>query len=306
MSLRTCVICGVEFQKKRSGRNRGLCCSRTCGFKWMRLEGAKRRQSTAARNEAQRIAALPKCEVCMQRCPSSQRKTCGLACRRKRTAQLAIGRYRMRTHGAVRLCSVCGAPCLKPAEKYITKYCSKQCRRRMHQRRKTTATARAMAGISGSVHARRARRLGRPVERGVTPLAVFRRCSWICQICGRQTLKEKHPRSGPRSLLAPELDHIIPLSKGGGHTHANTQCLCRECNNTKQDRVESAAVTLVHVNLARLVRGLPVINPPVDDERVYPSPLILKTVFGDRAGGRFCSVQVGRSVREPVLAGARG
>jgi 5-methylcytosine-specific restriction endonuclease McrA len=28
------------------------------------------------------------------------------------------------------------------------------------------------------------------------------------------------------------------LSKGGAHTYANTQCLCRKCNSDKSDTVE--------------------------------------------------------------------
>ena len=35
--------------------------------------------------------------------------------------------------------------------------------------------------------------------------------------------------------LSPELDHIHPVSKGGAHSYANTQCLCRQCNAGKSD-----------------------------------------------------------------------
>ena len=35
---------------------------------------------------------------------------------------------------------------------------------------------------------------------------------------------------------SPELDHIIPLSKGGAHTPENTQCVCRQCNSEKADK----------------------------------------------------------------------
>ena len=68
----------------------------------------------------------------------------------------------------------------------------------------------------------------------VNPIAVFDRAHWHCQLCGVAT-----PRSsrGTYSSDAPELDHIIPLSKGGSHSYANTQCACRSCNGLKSDTI---------------------------------------------------------------------
>ena len=34
-------------------------------------------------------------------------------------------------------------------------------------------------------------------------------------------------------LIYPNLDHIIPLKKGGSHTRLNSQCLCHKCNIIK-------------------------------------------------------------------------
>lgn len=67
----------------------------------------------------------------------------------------------------------------------------------------------------------------------VSPIKVFERDGWRCKLCGIET---------PRALRglpvhnAPELDHVVPLSKGGPHTYANTQCLCRSCNGWKAAR----------------------------------------------------------------------
>ena len=37
-------------------------------------------------------------------------------------------------------------------------------------------------------------------------------------------------------IISLELDHIIPLSKGGKHTRSNVQPLCRTCNASKSDK----------------------------------------------------------------------
>jgi len=64
----------------------------------------------------------------------------------------------------------------------------------------------------------------------VNPLKVFKRDGWRCQLCG----KKLNPRNrGKIKDNAPELDHIIPWSKGGEHSYRNTQCACRKCNGDK-------------------------------------------------------------------------
>ncbi len=59
---------------------------------------------------------------------------------------------------------------------------------------------------------------------------VFVRDGWRCQLCGYKVRPDKR---GTTHRLAPELDHIIPVSMGGLHTYANVQCACRECNARK-------------------------------------------------------------------------
>lgn len=67
----------------------------------------------------------------------------------------------------------------------------------------------------------------------VDPFKVFDRDKWRCKLCGAKTPKSKR---GTYADDAPELDHIIPVSKGGDHTYLNTQCTCRKCNGSKSDR----------------------------------------------------------------------
>jgi 5-methylcytosine-specific restriction endonuclease McrA len=59
---------------------------------------------------------------------------------------------------------------------------------------------------------------------------VFERDGWRCQMCGEHTPRRSMGSCEP---CAPELDHRVPISKGGGHLWANVQCLCRACNGRK-------------------------------------------------------------------------
>jgi 5-methylcytosine-specific restriction endonuclease McrA len=52
---------------------------------------------------------------------------------------------------------------------------------------------------------------------------ILRRDSGLCQIC---------EKSG-RFSLASEVDHIIPLSKGGSDDEDNLQSICRSCHDDK-------------------------------------------------------------------------
>jgi 5-methylcytosine-specific restriction endonuclease McrA len=57
---------------------------------------------------------------------------------------------------------------------------------------------------------------------------------WRCHICGALTLKQMR---GTTHLLAPEIDHVVPLARGGEHTYANTACAHRRCNQAKGARL---------------------------------------------------------------------
>jgi 5-methylcytosine-specific restriction endonuclease McrA len=75
---------------------------------------------------------------------------------------------------------------------------------------------------------RRARERAAIVER-FTPLQVFERDGWRCQLCCRPVDRA----AAVPDPDAPTLDHVIPLSAGGEHTRANTQCAHFLCNARK-------------------------------------------------------------------------
>jgi 5-methylcytosine-specific restriction endonuclease McrA len=78
---------------------------------------------------------------------------------------------------------------------------------------------------------RRALKRGANIE-SFSPIEIFERDGYICQLCGIKTRPDFKSQYHPKR---PELDHIIPLSIGGDHSMVNTQCLCRHCNITKSN-----------------------------------------------------------------------
>jgi len=61
-------------------------------------------------------------------------------------------------------------------------------------------------------------------------IKVFEAWNWTCAYCNIPTPKEL---KGLNVEQSPELDHIMPLSKGGTHTYSNVVCSCMRCNRRK-------------------------------------------------------------------------
>jgi len=78
---------------------------------------------------------------------------------------------------------------------------------------------------------RRARSRGVDAEK-IDPLKVFQRDGWRCHLCGKHAPPKLR---GTLSDLAPELDHVIPLAKGGHHKWSNVALAHRMCNAAKSD-----------------------------------------------------------------------
>ena len=84
------------------------------------------------------------------------------------------------------------------------------------------------AALKGKTHQQRARRFGGDVER-VDRYKVFERDGWLCMIC-LMPVDRDAVWPDPKSV---SLDHIVPLSRGGGHTYRNVQCAHLACNIAK-------------------------------------------------------------------------
>ena len=145
---------------------------------------------------------------------TSQHKTCSPHCRAARMATLLRGKtYRPRRPELAhqRACARC--------RKLFTTYRGGLC------------PACVRATRAHGKPERRAKKAGVPYIYGIKPEQVFDRDRWRCQLCGCPTPKRLRGKNLPRS---PEVDHIVPISQGGGHTWDNVQCLCRACNAIKR------------------------------------------------------------------------
>jgi len=214
-----CKGCGITYMPKQANRN--SYCSRACAY--------RHRDQWTAVGKSNPNKPGPKTRVYFKVCAHCRgafvtkwklAPVCSSECRKKIACAKSLARNIETTKRArsIRKCKCCN---LAFSPEYGDKravYCSMACRNKHAGR------------ISKAV--RRARKKGVNAET-VNPFKVFNRDGWKCQLCGASTPRKQR---GKNEHNSPELDHIIPLSKGGEHSYRNTQCLCRRCNISKSDR----------------------------------------------------------------------
>jgi len=150
---------------------------------------------------------------------TSQHKTCSPTCRATRMSKLLHGKtYRLARVGLT--CAECG-------NEFTTS-------RKTKQICNTCILRKARRKNGHGKPEKRAKRKGVPYVYGIKPEVVFARDGWRCQLCGCKTPQRLR---GKNQLRSPEVDHIVPLSQGGGHTWDNVQCACRKCNIDKCARI---------------------------------------------------------------------
>lgn len=217
---RVCLHCSQPFTMRRIGKAyEGKYCSYACSAQAfgdsVRIYSnkAERKRAEKDRAKARRPVLKRACKVCglsFEPLPHL-RLICSDACRERKAAP-------PRPNIEIQ-CRECEATFTTPLIARPRVFCNSACARKAHRR------------IGKQVDRARRRRV--PYEL-VDPIKVFIRDGWKCQLCGIETPRALRGTSHP---TAPELDHIHPLSKGGFHSHINTQCACRGCNGYKGSKI---------------------------------------------------------------------
>lgn len=81
-------------------------------------------------------------------------------------------------------------------------------------------------------HVRRARLRSVAADRGITHAALRDRDGTVCRYCSRE-MDFSRAKRGEATGLRANIDHVIPVSKGGTHTWGNVVLACRDCNYSK-------------------------------------------------------------------------
>ena len=208
-----CRHCGVTFRRRKGSRDQLKYCARQCAFAALARRSAERKALVVEQRRRERHHFCPVCG----------RQSATLRCGPEHEARWAL--ISACRSAAPVACKVCGAVYCAVPGAYARAYCSLGCKAAAKR------AARKM-GRRASKALRRARqRVDRVlVGRSIDPIRVFDECGWRCALCNRKTPKEKR---GAYDDDAPELDHIVALSRGGSHTRANLQLACRACNLKK-------------------------------------------------------------------------
>lgn len=251
---RDCARCGEAFTASKPS---ALYCGRTC----KKAASEKRKRATGWRKPSgSRPWEDRPCRQCAERFAvrkDNDRAFCGDACkqawarsgtqarqvrragllkevrslrsiRRGMTGRLArCEALKARRERAATPCEQCGLPVGGRATRQGgsgTRFCSTACYRLSDSFRDAKRISRAT---------RKARQRGAQVE-PVNPIKVFERDGWRCHLCGGKTIKSKRGTYHPK---APELDHIVPIGRGGEHSYRNTACAHRACNHAKSDSI---------------------------------------------------------------------
>lgn len=216
---RKCISCNKDFKRAINSKSTGQYCSRDCSsavnLADKRTESQKHSQALVSK-EVQAIRKIRNNVIryFYKKNVKSQIDSLRRIRIRRLTVKKVIGlcdcgskfiRMRM-DHKYGGSYSVCN-PCRNIAE--------------IKAKRKARRTSKTV---------RRARMSNAGVVERVDPIDVLNAFNWTCYICKKKTPKKLR---GTYDDRAPEVDHIVPLSKGGNHTFANLACACRKCNGVK-------------------------------------------------------------------------
>lgn len=119
--------------------------------------------------------------------------------------------------------------CAEPVAKFRTSFCSEKCYQE---------SSKADAAIKDI-----RKRHRKDVAAKVFPAVIFDRDKWTCYLCGDPV---EESLRGTRDPLAPEIDHVVPISRGGDHSAENVRCAHRRCNSLKNSLLLPELLSLIN------------------------------------------------------------
>lgn len=195
---RVCVGCAVTFRRKGNSKDAARYCSRECAFANMKASNAENRKIAALYAVSFSVIRC-KCVDCQEWFESksiqSQRCDGCLETHRQRGFDRRKGIVR-----SPRNCLNCKTLFVPPYGRGTSEYCSNECSTK-RSRRMSRSRRRALERTAANDN--------------FDPHDVLDRDGWRCQFCGIKTPKKLRGTIEPN---APELDHIIPITKGGEHS----------------------------------------------------------------------------------------
>lgn len=221
----TCVICDAPLTGRRT-----VVCSDQCrrkrltsseAFAAARARHRAKTGGTSTRSPSKRCAHCGKPGVRYDATYCSQ--DCGGIARRRPPKPKPPKPPRPLRDGPSRRvyisnCQMCERLFASPS-RVVT--CSPECQdaKRRHDRRRSRLDRRARqkAAFVASVY----------------PKRIYKRDDWTCQLCGKPIDRE----AVAPAPLAPTIDHVIPLNRGGTHEPGNVQAAHFICNSRKGDRL---------------------------------------------------------------------
>jgi len=214
-----CQQCGYEFERCIDFVKHGNVVCRKCEHEKALIRQAKRR-------EAQKVESAKRQEA--------------------REIEKAIREFQQQIQRDMKLDEVC--KCKVCGSKYTPRqymqsegltlfsnvgYCSHECKRRAMNR----STKNSHKGRQDS-HRHRARMYGCAYDSSVTLKKLIKRDGLRCAICGEMCDPDDRSWSKYSGPMYPSIDHIIPMSKGGGHIWSNVQIAHIICNSEKGANID--------------------------------------------------------------------
>ena len=220
----TCQHCNTIFSVKANTKNKY--CKIDCYL--LAMSEQKKKTLEKKKNKTVKEKEPKICNLCSTLFVpvNSNTKYCGSICKEKaiKNCIQKAGEKKRKERMALFVpktfeCKECGESFTTTYENQRKTFCSNECSGK-HGRR-------------NAKHRRRARMKEQYVE-SVSLLKICKRDNYVCQLCNQSV---DMTQLGTSHYLAPSLDHIIPLSKGGEHSYANSQLAHHYCNSIKKDKI---------------------------------------------------------------------